>query len=115
MVTNFERGLRLQVKDLETLKEFEDHVKDYDGIECNKEFGGVKCKWSAKTCSEIDKDHLGNITFLNKYSQEIHIPVRNLMVETEDGGCKLMINVNASQSYRESGPKNRLYIGYALF
>ena len=26
-----------------------------------------------------------------------------------------MLSVNASQDYKESNPKNRLYIGYALF
>ena len=29
--------------------------------------------------------------------------------------CRLMLSVNASQDFKESNPKNRLYIGYSLF
>ena len=37
------------------------------------------------------------------------------MIRNSSGDCRLMLSINASQDYKESNPKNRLYIGYALF
>lgn len=103
------------MKNLEVLDEFQKIIKELDeNLQCIKEYSGVKCSWVGKNCSEVEVSHLGNFTFQTKTSQEMHIPVSRIIRRSGDD-CRLMLSVNASQDYKESNPKNRLYIGYALF
>ena len=101
--------------DPEILHEFEKTLKELDHqLECVKEYNGVRCSWVGKLCSEVEVSDLGNFTFQTKTSQEMHIPVSRMIRRSGDD-CRLMLSVNASQDFKESNPKNRLYIGYALF
>ncbi len=101
--------------DPEILDDFEKTLKEIDeNLECITEYRGVRCSWVGKKCSEVEVSGLGNFTFLTRTSQEIHIPVSS-MIRNSDDDCRLMLSVNASQDYKESNPRNRLYIGYALF
>ena len=74
---------------------FKDLIEDLAGDEgeCMKAYGGVKCRWKGTLCSDVTAS--GNITFQTKYSQEIHIPLSDFMIDLK-GECLLMIAVNSS-------------------